>query len=117
MGIRSAALCLIWSWRDSRATILLILPERDGGWESKHSMVLRSMEKRVANRCQAGISGERIADVSHPPQPKHRYDVFCPAEKAASTIVQAMTCSLSIPSFCPIVSSKGCYDSAVFFDA
>jgi hypothetical protein len=27
------------SWRDDCATILLVWPKRDGGWESKHSMV------------------------------------------------------------------------------
>jgi len=82
------------AWRDYCATILLVLPKRDGGWESKHSWWEAGMEKRAANRCQAWISGERIADFPHPPHPWHTYAVFCPVEKACSTIVQAMTCSL-----------------------
>ncbi|HEX6482047.1 MAG TPA: hypothetical protein VF043_24650 [Ktedonobacteraceae bacterium] len=38
---------------------------------------------------------------------------FCPVEKACSTVVQAVTYSLSIPSFCPIVSSR--VDTIVLF--
>jgi len=65
------------------------------------------MEKRTANRCQAAIAGSRIADFPHPPHPWQRYAVFCPvAQSRFDPAVQAMTCSLSIPSFCPIVSSR-----------
>jgi hypothetical protein len=37
----SAQLFYAWNaaWRDCCATILLVLPKRDGGWESTHSMV------------------------------------------------------------------------------
>ncbi len=59
------------------------------------------MEKRTANRCQAGITGERIADVPHPPHPRPRYAVFCPvAQSRFASSVQAMICSLH-PLFLP----------------
>ncbi|HEX6483927.1 MAG TPA: hypothetical protein VF043_34190 [Ktedonobacteraceae bacterium] len=67
------------------------------------------MEKRTAHRCQTRIKDSRIADVPHPPHLGPRYAVFCPvAQSRFDPAVQAMTCSLSIPSFCPIVSSKRC---------
>ncbi len=67
-------------------------------------MVLRDMEKRAAKRCQAWNSGERIADVPHPPYHWQMDAIFSPVVAAAySIIVQAMTCSLyslwSLPSF------------------
>jgi hypothetical protein len=59
-------------------------------------MVLRNMEKRAAKRCQAWNSGERIADVPHPPHHWQMDVIFSPVVAAAySIIVQAMTCSLS----------------------
>ncbi len=59
-------------------------------------MVLRDMEKRAAKRCQAWNSGERIADVPHPPHHWQMDAIFYPvAASAYSIIVQAMTCSLS----------------------
>ncbi len=54
------------------------------------------MEKRAAKRCQAWNSGERIADVPHPPYHWQMDAIFSPVVAAAySIIVQAMTCSLS----------------------
>jgi hypothetical protein len=54
------------------------------------------MEKRAAKRCQAWNSGERIADVPHPPHHWRMDVIFSPAVAAAYSIsVQAMTCSLS----------------------
>ena len=54
------------------------------------------MEKRAAKRCQAWNSGERIADVPHPPHQWQMDAIFSPAAACAySIIVQAMTCSLS----------------------
>jgi len=65
------------------------------------------MEKRAANRCQAWISGECIADFPHPLHLRQMDAAFCPvAQSRFDPAVQAMTCSLSIPSFCPIVSSR-----------
>jgi hypothetical protein len=65
------------------------------------------MEKRAANRCQAGIKSSHIADVPHPPHPRLMDAVFCPvAQSRFDPAVQVMTCSLSIPSFCPIVFEK-----------
>jgi hypothetical protein len=59
-------------------------------------MVLRDMEKRAAKRCQAWNSGERIADVPHPPHHWQMDAIFSPVAACAySIIVQAMTCSLS----------------------
>jgi len=59
-------------------------------------MVLRDMEKRAAKRCQAWNSGERIADVPHPPYHWQMDAIFSPVVATAySIIVQAMTCSLS----------------------
>jgi hypothetical protein len=59
-------------------------------------MVLRDMEKRAAKRCQAWNSGERIADVPHPPHHWQMDAIFPPVVACAySIIVQAMTCSLS----------------------
>ena len=58
-------------------------------------MVLKDMEKRAAERCQAWNSGERIADVPHPPCHWQMDAIFSPVVAAAySIIVQAMTCSL-----------------------
>ena len=54
------------------------------------------MEKRAAKRCQAWNSGERIADVPHPPHHWQIDAIFSPvAASAYSIIVQAITCSLS----------------------
>jgi hypothetical protein len=54
------------------------------------------MEKRAAKRCQAWNSGERIADVPHPPHHWQMDAIFPPVVAAAySIIVQAMTCALS----------------------
>src|SRR5260370_26108515 len=54
------------------------------------------MEKRAAKRCQAWNSGERIADVPHPPHQWQMDVIFSLAAVSAySIIVQAMTCSLS----------------------
>src|SRR5258708_24171280 len=79
-------------------------------------MVLRDMEKRAAKRCQAWNSGERIADVPHPPYHWQMDAIFSPVVAAAySIIVQAMTCALSPPSFCPIVSSRVLIQSCCFF--
>jgi hypothetical protein len=59
-------------------------------------MVLRDMENRAAKRCQAWNSGERIADVPHPPYHWQIDAIFSPVMVATySIIVQAMTCSLS----------------------
>jgi hypothetical protein len=59
-------------------------------------MVLRDMEKRAAKRCQAWNSGERIADVPHPPHHWQMDVIFSSAAASAySIIVQVMTCSLS----------------------
>src|SRR5437588_2772518 len=78
-------------------------------------MVLRDMEKRAAKRCQAWNSGERIADVPHPPHHWQMDVIFSPAAASAySIIVQAMT-ALSPPSFCPIVSSRVLIRSCCFF--
>ncbi len=54
------------------------------------------MEKRAAKRCQAWNSGERIADVPHPPHHWQMDAIFSPVVACAySIMVQAMTCSLS----------------------
>jgi len=54
------------------------------------------MEKRAAKRCQAWNSGERIADVPHPPHHWQMDAIFSLSWRAARAImVQAMTCSLS----------------------
>ena len=62
------------------------------------------MEKRAAKRCQAWNSGERIADVPHPPYHWQMDAIFSPVVAAAySIIVQAMSLfsllPLSAPSF------------------
>ena len=60
-------------------------------------MVLRDMEKRAAKRCQAWNSGERIADVPHPPHHWQMDAIFSPVVAAAySIIVQAMTALSSL---------------------
>src|SRR5258708_31817492 len=60
------------------------------------------MEKRAANRHQAGIFGERIADVPHPPHPRPRYAVFCPvAQSRFASSGAADNLHSSIPSFLP----------------
>src|SRR6266568_1506669 len=56
-------------------------------------------EARAAKRCQAWNSGERIADVPHPPHHWQMDVIFSPAAASAySIIVQAMACSHSSPS-------------------
>src|SRR6185437_5246926 len=63
-----------------------------GWWEA-------SMEKRAANRCQAGIKDSRIADVPYQLHPWQMDAVFCPAaQRRFDLAMQAMTCSLSMPS-------------------
>ncbi len=87
----------------------LVLPKRYGGWESKQQDGAEvGMEKRTANRCQAWISSEHIANVAHPPHSRPMEMLsFALSRKAGSRpSAQAMTCSLSIPTFCPIVSSR-----------
>src|SRR5580700_5370936 len=50
----------------------------------------------LALRCQAWNSGERIADVPHPPYHWQMDAIFSPVVAAAySIMVQAMTCTLS----------------------
>ena len=74
------------------------------------------MEKRAAKRCQAWNSGERIADVPHPPHHWQMDAIFSPiAASAYSIIVQAMTCSLSSLASRPIVSSRVLIRSCCFF--
>ena len=59
-------------------------------------MVLRDMEKRAAQWCQAWDFGERSAEIPHPPSSWRMDAIFFPVVASAnSIIVQAMTCSLS----------------------
>jgi hypothetical protein len=72
------------AWREYCATIFLVLPERDGEWESKHAMV----RERYGEACGKQVSGMDLRRVHRwfsPSTVPWLIDaVFYPVEKAGS---------------------------------
>src|SRR2546422_1070301 len=104
-------------WRDSYATILLVLPKRDGGWESTQEDGGKPVWRSAR---QTGVRHGSAASASliflNRPHPRPMDAVFCPvAQSRFDPAVQAMICSLAIPSFCPIVSWRVLLRSCCFF--
>src|SRR5438874_337101 len=69
-------------------------------------MVLRDMEKRAAKRCQAWNSGERIADVPHPPHHWRMDVIFSPAAQSIFDHCASNDLLSLLPLVSPIVSSR-----------
>src|SRR3989442_1415798 len=88
------------AWRDSYATMLLVVPKRDGGWESTQQdggkPVWRSA-RQTGVRHGSRTCASLIFPIHHT---RGRWmPSFVLSRKAGSRpSVQAMTCSLSIPS-------------------